>query len=208
LLQHAWAEIEHDLGYKSKNSLPKATRRQFYRLAGLLELADEQFRQLRDAHRAYSEEVHTKIDASDMDLPLDQLTVQSFLETNPTALEIDRMLADKLHTNTIEYHSEYAWRQTTKLMRLGAETVQDLAEDLAANRDLIDAFSDRWITESKNHKFVSAGICLFYLSLLKMSRLSRDELDSLLKELNQRDRGILSSKESRDRLMEIGKMIL
>ncbi|MFL6282676.1 MAG: GTP pyrophosphokinase family protein [Pyrinomonadaceae bacterium] len=33
IIQHAWAEIEHDLGYKSQNAVPPPVRRQFFRLA-------------------------------------------------------------------------------------------------------------------------------------------------------------------------------
>ncbi|CUH93952.1 hypothetical protein P22_0014 [Propionispora sp. 2/2-37] len=47
ILQHAWAEIEHDLGYKSATELSYETRRRFSRLAGLLETADIEFRELR-----------------------------------------------------------------------------------------------------------------------------------------------------------------
>ena len=41
ILQNAWAEIEHDLGYKTKEAIPVQSQRRFARLAGLLELADD-----------------------------------------------------------------------------------------------------------------------------------------------------------------------
>jgi len=47
ILQHAWAEIEHDLGYKSEFAVPRTVRRRFSRLAGLLEVADAEFLGLR-----------------------------------------------------------------------------------------------------------------------------------------------------------------
>ena len=49
VMQHAWAEIEHDLGYKSKEDIPDQYRRQFSRLAGLIELADDNFLQLKNS---------------------------------------------------------------------------------------------------------------------------------------------------------------
>lgn len=52
LLQHAWAEIEHSLVYKNKGSASYATRRQFSRLASLLEFADAEFLRLRDTSPA------------------------------------------------------------------------------------------------------------------------------------------------------------
>ncbi len=43
VLQHAWAEIEHDRNYKFRGSLPAEIQRRFNLLAGQLEAADREF---------------------------------------------------------------------------------------------------------------------------------------------------------------------
>lgn len=48
ILQHAWAEIEHDIQYKSPAAMPADIRRRFASLAGLLELVDREFQAIRD----------------------------------------------------------------------------------------------------------------------------------------------------------------
>lgn len=48
VLQHAWAAIDHKLIYKSAIDVPKELSRKLFRLSALLELADEQFLELRN----------------------------------------------------------------------------------------------------------------------------------------------------------------
>ncbi|MRV75528.1 hypothetical protein GJ700_27800 [Duganella sp. FT92W] len=48
ILQHAWAEIEHDIQYKSSTTIPTDIRRRFMALAGLLEIADREFQAIQD----------------------------------------------------------------------------------------------------------------------------------------------------------------
>jgi ppGpp synthetase/RelA/SpoT-type nucleotidyltranferase len=53
ILQHAWAEIEHDRNYKFKGELPKNLQRRFYALAGMLEIADREFNTLSEEVEKY-----------------------------------------------------------------------------------------------------------------------------------------------------------
>lgn len=55
ILQHAWAEIEHDRNYKFKGELPKHLQRRFYALAGMLEIADREFNKLSEEVENYRE---------------------------------------------------------------------------------------------------------------------------------------------------------
>ncbi|MGM0603502.1 MAG: GTP pyrophosphokinase [Bacillota bacterium] len=53
ILQHAWAEIEHDRNYKLKGNLPRHLQRRFYSLAGMLEIADREFNSLAEEVEEY-----------------------------------------------------------------------------------------------------------------------------------------------------------
>jgi putative GTP pyrophosphokinase len=48
ILQHAWAEMEHDIQYKSVDVIPTSIRRRFVALAGMLEIADREFQAIQD----------------------------------------------------------------------------------------------------------------------------------------------------------------
>lgn len=56
ILQHAWAEIEHDRNYKFKGELPKNLQRRFYALAGMLEIADREFNTLSEEVEKYRQQ--------------------------------------------------------------------------------------------------------------------------------------------------------
>jgi len=48
ILQHAWAEIEHDIQYKAADTIPETIHQRFSALAGMLEIADREFQAVQD----------------------------------------------------------------------------------------------------------------------------------------------------------------
>jgi len=61
ILQHAWAEIEHNIVYKSPVEIPFRVRRRFACLAGLLEIADREFESLRHDEMAVRQAIESRI---------------------------------------------------------------------------------------------------------------------------------------------------
>lgn len=61
ILQHAWAEIEHNVVYKSPEEIPFRLRRRFACLAGLLEIADREFESLRQDEIAVRQAIQSRI---------------------------------------------------------------------------------------------------------------------------------------------------
>ena len=83
-LQHVWATLYHDSGYKSGVEIPKEYLRQMNRLAGMLELADEQFCLIRTGINDYRRRVQSLVaDGRLEEVALDGDTFKSYLNMRP-----------------------------------------------------------------------------------------------------------------------------
>ncbi len=84
LLQHAWANMDHDTGYKSGVEIPKRYMRNMSRLAGMLELVDDEFSKIRIELTDYRRKVQALVRSGNLDeVPLDGDTFRSYLDLEP-----------------------------------------------------------------------------------------------------------------------------
>ena len=84
LLQHAWANMDHDTGYKSGVEIPKRYIRNMSRLAGMLELVDDEFSKIRIELTDYRRRVQALVRSGNLDeVPIDGDTFRSYLELEP-----------------------------------------------------------------------------------------------------------------------------
>ncbi len=91
--QHAWANMNHDTGYKSGVDIPKQYRRKMSRLAGMLELIDDEFSRMRVELTDYRRRVQGLVASGNLEeVPLDGETFRSFLGLEPFA-ELNRRIA-------------------------------------------------------------------------------------------------------------------
>lgn len=84
ILQHAWAEIEHNLGYKIRASIPDPVKRNFSRLAALLETADVEFDRLKREIAAYKNDVGTSIESAPDLVDINRESILYLISTNDT----------------------------------------------------------------------------------------------------------------------------
>ena len=131
-LQHAWSAIEHDIGYKGSVKLPPEFRRQFSRLAGLLELADDEFSRLRTTVTNYRRHVEALVKSGQLsDVPLSTDSFSSYLELHP----FDRLNRRIAAVNQAEIYPASLMRFLPLLESFGFETLGDVQQFMSDNSD-------------------------------------------------------------------------
>ncbi len=122
ILQHAWAEIEHDIQYKAVETIPSTIRRRFMSLAGMLEIADREFQAIQDE----DERLRTEARRSVQEGKLEQI------EITPDALRT--YLDKKLGSDGRMTEFSYQW--TARLLhKLGFVDFKDIDECISGYDD-------------------------------------------------------------------------
>ena len=84
VLQHAWANMNHDTGYKSGVEIPRVYLRDMSRLAGMLELVDDEFSRIRRELSDYRRRVQNLVASGNLsEVQLDGDSFRSFLTIHP-----------------------------------------------------------------------------------------------------------------------------
>ena len=131
-LQHVWANMYHDMGYKSDVEVPIEYQRNMSRLAGMLELADEQFSRIRKEINNYRRNVQSLVASGNFDeVPLNGDTFRSFLELRPF-----RHLADKIASiNQGEVYEDSLMPYYNVLIHMDMKTIGDIVRMINENTE-------------------------------------------------------------------------
>lgn len=134
-LQHVWANMNHDTGYKSGVEVPYEYLRNLNRLAGMLELADEQFSRIRSEITSYRRQVSALVSSGRFeDVRLDGDTFRSYLELKP----FDKLLGRIAAINQAEIHPSSILPYFKVLKAMQFETLGDI--DRMVKEDSDDAY--------------------------------------------------------------------
>ena len=131
-LQHVWSAIEHDIGYKGKVKLPPEYRRQFSRLAGMLELADDEFSRLRTTMTEYRRQIQSLVKSGQLDeVALSTDSFRSFLELRP----FDRLNQHIAAANQAEIFPMPLMNYLKAMELFGFQTLGDIQRLIDENKD-------------------------------------------------------------------------
>lgn len=144
VVQHAWAEIEHDLGYKQE-TIPEPMSRRFSMLAGVLELVDYEFMALRDELAEYEVTAEKAVKETTTDLSLDLATLTAVVMYDATVNKLDRKVAATRDKGVQEEpEAKYLERRLSDLRGLGITSVTEIREVLEAWAPHLVEFRSGW----------------------------------------------------------------
>ncbi len=161
ILQHAWAEIEHDLGYKNEVSVPKPIRRQFSRLAGLLELADSEFSKIRKELAHYRQELSESSLEQTEPIELDKESLEHFIYYDKLAHQIDQEIAEIADAQLKDVEDSQINSDVEALRRHGITDIEHLRNLLLEYRPLILKYADAVLRNRGG--VITASVCILYL---------------------------------------------
>lgn len=160
LLQHTWATIEHDLGYKSRVGVPDELIRSFSRVASLLELADKEFINIKQDLIKYEQKVHDSVKQGGSmpgDSPLNNITLKYFIENNVILNNLFREILVKFDLKE-EFRQELPVETIKLLTYFKLKKIEDLEKVLQSKKREIIFISDKLIQETEEKTVGKTGI--------------------------------------------------
>lgn len=154
VLQDAWAGMDHELGYKSMEGVPGATRRRFARIASLLELVDDEFQSMRDELIAHQRSADAAISRGNLRLEIDRDSLRSFIESDRVVRQLDQYLAEEMRRVLPEsLDNWFIERQIPELIRVGFRTIGNINTFATAEGGVIRELGKQWLQADPDERW-------------------------------------------------------
>jgi putative GTP pyrophosphokinase len=169
ILRHAWAEIEHEW-YDLRGTYPKAVKRRFYRIAALLDLAESEFLDIRNKRTNYERAVSVQVEAEVPDVPVDIVSVNSFIRQEPLVAELDKSVTDLLGVKLYEgdLTIEVAELRAKAARLAGLTRIEDLRDALRKHSagiiEYVELSREHWIIGREAS--LGRGGCILLLAIM------------------------------------------
>lgn len=150
VLQHAWASVSRAFDYTREAEIPSALRRRLFRLAGLFELADEEFSAIRAAHAVETKKIASSLGRGERDVELSLDSVREYLGRSEYFGELERVSRQL----GFEIGREDQWDFTPSLVtyarHLGLQSITDLAKAVEPPIHVAEEYLGALLASSKD----------------------------------------------------------
>ncbi|CAJ1771488.1 hypothetical protein V3429_11740 [Aeromonas jandaei] len=192
ILQHAWAEIEHDLGYKSEIEIPDVVRRKFSRLSSLLELVDDEFVSIKKTISTYIDSLPNKLTSAPTEVTLNIDSLKAFIMTTAEVTALEESMSTVFNCPIIDSDSELLSVHLERLKNMNINTIGELSNLYSEYHQDIIPFLTLWLNEespsSKNRTAIRHGISLLYITYIHLLNVGNQELtEKVLRNFIARD---------------------
>ena len=141
VLQHAWAEVEHGLGYKSFYEPPMEIKRKLNRLAATLEILDEEFEDIRYGIALYNQSLDKEEKVLKTDINKDSLI--AYVNNSPVLNEMAQAIAGKFHYQIIkDPHFISQQKLVAKMNFYGYQYINELNDDIIKHQQTIQTIGE------------------------------------------------------------------
>jgi ppGpp synthetase/RelA/SpoT-type nucleotidyltranferase len=185
ILGHAWSEIEHEW-YDLRDAYPTDVKRRFSIIAALFELAGREFVDIRKLRADYGRAVALQVEAKFPDVPVDAVSLRTFIEQEPLVGEIDAAVASVLNMTLAGSITDAVLEYRSKAVSFaGLNRLQDLRIALGKFQKAIPLYAEicgrEVLPGYPRAPVAERGISLYHLASLLSSSRGEESIIGLFK---------------------------
>lgn len=162
ILQHAWAEFEHDRNYKFAGVLPNEIRRRVSVIAGNLEMTDREFDAIAKEIDKYAVTAEREANSGNLSSSIDSMSLIAYLNkklaplvrkgARPSLNLGDKTIIDELHLMGINTIKELDAIVPKDFVDIESRFVEEDSNFLGFMRDIMIAYdADRYFKKAWRH---------------------------------------------------------
>jgi hypothetical protein len=154
-----------------REAFPSDIRRRFARMAALLEIAESEFLDLRKKKSSYLRSISVQVEAEVPGLPLDAVSLRSFIEQDPVVAVFDQSIATLARSELTQEIPDSNIRILLKLApSAGFKNLKDIRDGLKKHNRAIHEYVDRSrqmvLGKQEPRSPVPRGACIFHLAVI------------------------------------------
>jgi len=158
ILQHAWAEIEHDRNYKFTGKLPTQLERRFYIISGILECTDREFVAIAQEIDRYKASVVEELRKGDLDIEINTASLTEYLNKKFEKIIEEDILkptfaSSKGETEIVDELQLFGIKRLYQLDKIIPTDLQDKLQNLPAPSNFLGTIRHILIINDVNKYF-------------------------------------------------------